>query len=66
MVKHTNKPFIGEELTTFKEEWNRATDILKPIAERQTELEPIKINLIKPVRYGHAIRYEWREQTIWL
>ena len=66
MGKQINNPMYGEEFQTFKEEWNKATGILRPIVERQKELEPIKINIVKPIRYGHAIRYEWREQTIWL
>ena len=63
-----NNPLTGGDLEMFKSEWNKAVEILKPIVERQKErrLEPIKVNLVKPVRYGHAIRYEWREQTIWL
>jgi hypothetical protein len=66
MGEQINNPMYGEEFKTFKEEWSKAAGILRPIVERQKELKPININLVKPIRYGHAIRYEWREQTIWL
>ena len=55
-----NNPLTGGDLESFKREWDNITNVLKP-----KQKEPIIIKMVKPVRYGHAIRYEWRDQTTW-